>query len=954
MARETVPRARAALGAGSRARAALGAGSRARAALGAGSRARAGRPALLPAAVFVACAFLLMPQALLGQRTYAAVDLMEPVAPYRDAIGRPPHVTSPIQTDQAESLAGRVSFFRALRQGTFQRWDPEMAAGQPTGILPLGGLMSPFSVGFLFLPAWYAIGFRIFLALLFSQAFTYLFLRRLGAGVGPAVLAGVAYTFSGVNLVFIHRVEAAFLLPAMFWAVHRLHARPSLRGVAILAGLVAWGWFEGFPSGWVYCIYASGAWAAWLILRAASGVGDAVRRAALPAAAMVWGLALAAVTLVPFVAEVIDRGTLEVRSASTGGHIPSIQVFGLLDLSATGPPLGGPWWSGLNPVESVSHVGMIAALAVAAALLAAALGRLRLDPEGARAWPFFCGTAVVAVVVNFLGTPLLTVVSQLPGVARNPIGRSRFLVSFAVAVIGALAVDAWWRRRAESGARASRLAGGLSLAVLGAGFASNLPAFARAASENNQLTAVATGFGVALALAAVAGGVALLAARRASPRVRTGATVALAALLFVQLGWPLRHFTPEAPIGDFYGEVAGHRALRELLDDRYRFAGTGFHFYPNAGQALDLPDLRGVALRSQELRTMIRAFNPQAFRHDALKISMRRDEWNLTSPLLDHLAVRYFVEGTDELPFGRVADDADLSWDRWVPVDGLADAAMSGVAPGPLNGVYVPLRAGEGCRRAAVRLSLESRGRVLASTTRAGFDVGGGWTGFAILGRELAAGDPYRLVVTADEPGCAVQAGMTGPRVARQLLIEDPGQAIRLASTEQAWIYERPSAWPLMSAHRRWRAFPDQEQLLAWVAARPAEDAGVVAYVGEERPGSGPGAEPVVVSSEVVDNSARAVVEGDATSLLVVSQDLAAGWSARIDGEPAELVAVDGALAGVFVPPGRHTVVLSYMPRSFLVGSAVAAPAFLGLVVAWLGPWYHGRRRAARLELPPG
>ena len=160
-------------------------------------------------------------------------------------------------------------------------------------------------------------------------------------------------------------------------------------------------------------------------------------------------------------------------------------------------------------------------------------------------------------------------------------------------------------------------------------------------------------------------------------------------------------------------------------------------------------------------------------------------------------------------------------------------------------------------------------------------------------------------------------------------------------------------AWP-GSSMSSWRAFPDQEQLLAWVAARPAEDAGVVAYVGEERPGSGPGAEPVVVSSEVVDNSARAVVEGDATSLLVVSQDLAAGWSARIDGEPAELVAVDGALAGVFVPPGRHTVVLSYMPRSFLVGSAVAAPAFLGLVVAWLGPWYHGRRRAARLELPPG
>lgn len=358
------------------------------------------RRALLPAAVFLACAFLLLPQALLGQRTYAAVDLMEPLAPYRDAIGRLPHVTSPIQTDQAESLAGRVAFFRALRHGTFQRWDPEMAAGQPTGILPLGGLMSPFSVGFLFLPAWYAIGFRIFLALLFSQAFTYLFLRRLGAGGGPAVLAGVAYTFSGVNLVFIHRVEAVFLLPAMFWAVHRLQARPSLRGVAVLAGLVAWGWFEGFPSGWVYCVYAAGAWAAWLAVRGASSAREVLRRAVPAAVAMAWGMALAAVSLVPFVAEVVDRGTLEGRTSATGGHIPSIQMFGLLDLSATGPPLDGPWWSGLNPVESVSHVGMIAAVAAGAALVAAALGRLRLEREGSRAWPFFCAMAAVAVVVN--------------------------------------------------------------------------------------------------------------------------------------------------------------------------------------------------------------------------------------------------------------------------------------------------------------------------------------------------------------------------------------------------------------------------------------------------------------------------------------------------------------------------------------------------------------------------
>ena len=903
------------------------------------------RRAVLPAAVFAACAFLLMPQALLGQRTYAGVDLMEPKAPYRDALGRVPHVESLVQSDQAESLAARVAFFRALRSGTFQRWDPEAAAGQPTGTLPLGAFMSPFSAGFLFLPAWYAIGLRIFLALLFSQAFTYLLLRRLGAAAGPAILAGVAYTFSGTNLVFIHRVDVVFLVPALFWAAHRLHAERGLRRMAVLAGLVAWGWFEGFPSGWIYAVYATGAWAAWLALRDAPGVAAAVRRAVLPGVAMLWGVALAAVTLVPFVAEVVDRGTLDVRAGALGAHIPSIQLFGLFDLSAIGPPLTGPWWSGLNPVESVSHTGMIAALALGAALVAGALGRLRLTAEGALAWPFFCGMATVAFVVSFLGTPLLTVVEQVPGVARNPIGRSRFLLGLAVVVLSALALDSWWARRTEVGARASRVASAALLAVLTGAVVWHADDFARAASANGRLRDVATGFGTALVLAAVAAGVAWLAVRRPSPRLAVGATVAIAGLLFAQLGWPLRHFTPEAPVVDFYGERAGHRALHDLLDDRYRFAATEYNFYPNSGQALDLPDLRGVALRSEELRAVVAAMTPQAFARDALKIDLKREEWNLASPVLDHLAVGYFAEGTDELPDGRVADDPDLTWDRWARAAELPEEAISGVAPGPLNGVYLPLRAGGRCRGAWVRLSLMSRGRTLATSARSWFDVDGRWTGFAVIGRELAAGDPYRLVVTTTEQGCHVDVGMAGAAVARQLLIEDPGQSIRLASTEQAWIYERPSAWELVSAHRRWRAFPDQASLLAWAVDRPPEDADVAAYVGPDRPGSGAASrEPVVLSSEVKDNRARAVVQGDAESLLVVSQDLAGGWRARIDGEPAELVAVDGALQGVFVPAGRHTVVLTYAPKTFLLGSAVSIAALFGLVLAWLVP----RRRVSR------
>lgn len=909
------------------------------------------RRTALPAAVFLACAFLLMPQALLGQRTYAGVDLMEAKSPYREALARPPHVESLVQTDQAESLAGRVSFFKALRQGTYQRWDPNLAGGQPTGTLPLNALLSPFSVGFLFLPAWYAIGLKVFLALLFCQSFMYLLVRRLGAAVGPAVLAGVAYTFSGVNLVFIHRVDAVFLVPALFWAVHRLlRGTADLRGAAVLGGLVAWAWAEGFPSGWVFCVYATAAWAAWLAVRAGGSVRDIIRRAVLPAAGLVWGVVLSAVTLVPFVSEVLDRGTLDVRVGPGGGHIPSIQIFGLLDLSATGPPLSGPWWSGLNPVESVSHVGMIAAVALAAGLLAAALGRIRFSREGADAWLFFCGMAAVGVLVNFTGTPLLSVAERLPGIERNPIGRSRFLISLAVAVLGALALDAWWARhpalraararRQEIETTPSRVASGVTLAVLGGALLLPAGDFFRTASAYNLLRNVTLHFTLAILLAAAAVLVALNAVWRGSDRARAGATVVLAALLFAQLGWPLRHFTPEAPVGDFYGERAGHRALRDLLAGHYRFAATEYNYYPNSGQALGLPDLRGLALHAKEFKNVVSAFNPQAFSRDALKINLRREEWNLTSPLLDHLAVRYFAEGGDELPFGRVADGADLSWDRWASAADLPAEMTSGVAPGPLNGIYVPLRAtGKRCRGAFVTLTVVSGDRVVAETTRPAFDLGG-WSGFAVLARSLKAGDPYRFTATPSRPACRVDIGMTGPRAARQLLIEDPDQAVRLVSTEQSWIYERPSAWPLVSAHARWRAFPDQESLLAWAATRPPADADVAPFVGShaEPPAGGPA--PNVVRSKIEDNTVHAEVTGGVESLLVVSQNLADGWKATVDGKPAPTVPVDGALIGVFVPPGDHTVTLRYLPRTFLAGAGVTGA---GLVAAGLA-----------IGLPPG
>ena len=80
-------------------------------------------------------------------------------------------------------------------------------------------------------------------------------------------------------------------------------------------------------------------------------------------------------------------------------------------------------------------------------------------------------------------------------------------------------------------------------------------------------------------------------------------------------------------------------------------------------------------------------------------------------------------------------------------------------------------------------------------------------------------------------------------------------------------------------------------------------------------------------------------VEADAPGLLVLSEIYyPAGWSAAIDGEPAEIYKTNYVLRSVAVPAGRHEVVMTFAPSSFATGllvSRIASTLVLaGLIAA--------------------
>jgi len=157
-----------------------------------------------------------------------------------------------------------------------------------------------------------------------------------------------------------------------------------------------------------------------------------------------------------------------------------------------------------------------------------------------------------------------------------------------------------------------------------------------------------------------------------------------------------------------------------------------------------------------------------------------------------------------------------------------------------------------------------------------------------------------------------------------------PGQELVFSGVSGVNVYRNPSAFPrarivheLVQApsygHLR-RLYQDGSFELRRRAAmlgpppRLESCAGGEARILEMRP-----------SRAVLETSTRC------RGMVVLADTHFPGWQARVDGRPAEIHEVDGALRGVVVEQGDHRVEMTYRPASALLGAAMT---FLGLVGA--------------------
>ncbi len=444
--------------------------------------------------------------------------------------------------------------------------------------------------------------------------------------------------------------------------------------------------------------------------------------------------------------------------------------------------------------------------------------------------------------------------------------------------------------------------------------------------------------------------------------VWSGAGLLLALSTFATTGFAVRYFSPTVSKSWLLPRTAGHAQLARLAGQRYRILGSGLGtFYSDTSLYYRFLDLRGLSISDPAFRKLVVSAIPNAYALDQFKVIYTPgDLINFASPALDDLAVRYYVAGTDEQPLAASRPAQPPTSSRPV-APGLALSRTIAVDRG-VTGVEIPVALGSAsCAGSRMQVTLSTpSGRRLASALRPAIDAPPGSLvpgAFTVPVASVAGQRRVRVGITIASSAatavhgapCRVSVGLDRRgRLDVGQLVRRRGQ-LAIVADNQAVFYERPHAHPVAWVTGSWRPAPTAAQALTLATAptRRFNDPVPVAGAGPPSHAAGGDVQRVRYVGDGFD--VRSHTDGSelvATGFAGNAQD----WSVQVDGHPAKLASVDGALLGTVVGRGEHTESFRYVPPGFREGEVVSALSLLIL----LGLAAAERRRARRTPATRG
>jgi Bacterial membrane protein YfhO len=363
-----------------------------------------------------------------------------------------------------------------LHDGTFPSWNPYVLDGISLWSNPQTGLFSIFSLPLWILPLNYGIGVGAALKLWAAGFGSYLLVRQLRLGFLPGLLAGVCFSLSAIDVVWLtHETipAVAALLPWTLWLVERIYQGGRLGTLLGLAVAAAIGLGGGHPGMQVHLMAAAATYA---LLRALFlPRGTPARERLLPLGLAFGGLALGALLMsVMLLPEALSsRGTIGTVARSHGrGTLPGTQM----PFTTIRTVLFPDWWGrpsgyegghtrpvtqlapgvfvGVNYNERTFYAGTIGLL-FALVGVAASGGWRRKGP--------FVVLGVLALAITLHTPGLYQLVTHLPAFDQVQNQRVHFVWAMGLSVMAAFGLHALLERPAAD--RRRLLVGGLGMAL---------------------------------------------------------------------------------------------------------------------------------------------------------------------------------------------------------------------------------------------------------------------------------------------------------------------------------------------------------------------------------------------------------------------------------------------------------------------------------------------------------
>jgi hypothetical protein len=312
-----------------------------------------------------------------------------------------------------------------------------------------------------------------------------------------------------------------------------------------------------------------------------------------------------------------------------------------------------------------------------------------------------------------------------------------------------------------------------------------------------------------------------------------------------------------------------------------------------------------------------------------------------TNPVLDLVSVSHYMLSPEWAPYGEWhVDEGDGSEVSLAPAK---PVTVPLTAAGPIRGVgFTPkflLTPPEPTTRVIITLR-DAAGRTVAEADKIVRQMEPDKLFFVPLAAEATTeGQRLTAEIEVTGPVAIPAAGRDGtPAVSTVTAVDD---GLRLVYDDSSVIYERTSALPRARWASRTVVEPDADRRLSMLGAGTVDRDEVVLDA------AGPAADGKPARVTWLEDGTDEMslrVDADGAGYLVIADAIQASWSVTVDGEPAELVAADHALAAVAVPAGHHTVRLFYRAPYHDAGgwiSGITALVLLGLVGA---EWWHRRR----------